>query len=170
MQNVFCTVSSWKNTSIMLEIQTKYEDQSCHLIFWSLFCSTHSKVLCICPFALWSHCAHSTSVLLLCRVHTHTVPCLQTLALSSSMGKALRPCQPLNTLSWSFWHLTVSRTLLPAGRAPLQGRRIPLLRVCVALGGLESVWKALWMMFGISHRIILLPSSQSSGVEMNLWG
>lgn len=33
----------------------------------------------------------------------------------------------------------VFRTLLPAGRAPLQGQRIPLLRVFVAFGGLESV-------------------------------
>lgn len=161
MQNVFWTVFSWKNT-ITVEIQTKYEDHSCHLTFWSLFCSTHKVFLPVCV-ALWSHCALSTSVLLLCRVHIHTVPSLQTLALSSSLAKHVRPCQPLNTLSWSFWHLTVSRTLPPAGRAPLQGRRIPLLRVCVALGGLESVCKAPWMMFGFSHSIILLP--YWSGVE-----
>lgn len=118
--------------------------RTCHLNFWFLFCSTHSKVLCFCLFVLWSHCACSTFGLLLCRLHTHTVPCLQTQALSSSQAKPLRLCQPLNTLSWSFWHIMVSTTLLPAGRAPLQGRRIPLLRVYVSLGDLESVWKAPW--------------------------
>lgn len=61
----------------------------------------------------------------------------------------------------------VFRTLLPAGRAPLQGQRIPLLRVFVAFGGLESVRKALWMMFGITHRTIfaVCVSEQWGGNE-----
>lgn len=132
----------------------RYEDQFRHSMF-SLFACLHCRVIVLSP-----------PLFCCCVAFTHTVPCLQTLALSSSLAKPLRLCQPLNTLSWSFWHLT----LLPAGLAALQGRRILLLRVCVALGGLESVWKAPWMIFGISHSIVVLPSSQSSGVEMNLWG
>lgn len=152
-------------TSRMIEIQTKYEIWGPVSSFnflvvvfntrQSLFACLHCRVIVLSP-----------PLFCCCVAFTHTVPCLQTLALSSSLAKPLRLCQPLNALSWSFWHLT----LLPAGRAALQGRRILLLRVCVALGGLESVWKAPWTIFGISHRIALLPSSQSSGGELKLWG
>ena len=62
------------------------------------------------------------------------VSCSHTLALSFMTERSLRSCQLLNILSWLFWHLMASGTLLLR-------RSIPLLSVCVPLKGLESFWK-----------------------------